>query len=833
MTDVQVPGPTPNHRPTPVWMFLAGVAASAALLALYAAGGWAWPLGFVALVPWLLMLSRVRTAWGAILAGTAMAIAYAVAVFHWFAAAFGAYVGIDKAWALLVLVVLAPVFQPQFILYAWIRHYAARRARHRVAVLVAVAAWVASEWSLPKLLGDTLGHGLQPSDAMRQVADLGGAAGLTVLLLLVNEALARAIGVVRAHPRVALRALGLAVALVAIAGLYGAARLADVRAATAAPADSVRVGLVQANITDLERRRREAGAYAVIRELLDTHFAMSAHAVRDQGADVVLWSETIYPTTFGNPKSEDGAALDAEIVGFGRELGVPLVFGTYDRDEAGEYNAAAFLEPERGLLGLYRKTHPFPFTETVPTWLDGPRLRAWLPWTGAWLPGSGARAFPLRTADGREANVVPLICLDDVRPQLAIDGARLGAQAILGLSNDSWFTAYPAGARLHLAVASFRSVETRLPQLRATTNGLSAIVDETGAIVVHTEMGQQAVLVGDIPVRAPIPTLMLRWGDWVGRAGWGVLIGFFLLRLFRRFVPGEAIEAAIPVDPRAAFTVVAWSRPARVIAAALQGTAVVVLAGLGVRMALRDGFQVNSVDQLAWFGFGVVLPLAVAMVLRRWNSGTGQVVDHLLVLTQRRQRIEIPVHSIGALVPWRLPLPGRGFDLVLASGRSWSQGLVVADPIALMETLKTAGSPVLWPEGRAQTWAIRTAAQSVARHRFLDHPLLMSVLFPLLLALPAFRLHQVITFGGTFGEWQTFGPGAWLLGLLIWWGAWALGMGLFALLLRLAGAGVLAVLPNADASTWRARHRQAAYAFRVVYFLGVPAWLAFRLLAGG
>ena len=35
--------------------------------------------------------------------------------------------------------------------------------------------------------------------------------------------------------------------------------------------------------------------------------------------------------------------------------------------------------------------------------------------------------LPLRTADGREVDVLPLICLDDVRSQLAIDGARLGA----------------------------------------------------------------------------------------------------------------------------------------------------------------------------------------------------------------------------------------------------------------------------------------------------------------------------------------------------------------------------------------------------------------------
>ncbi len=174
------------------------------------------------------------------------------------------------------------------------------------------------------------------------------------------------------------------------------------------------MGLVQSNIVDYERLRREQGADAVVREVLDIHFAMSHDAVERQRADAVLWSETVYPTTFGHPKSEAGAELDREILQIVDAAGVPFVFGTYDRDAAGEYNAAAFVAPGTGLLGFYRKTRVFPLTEYVPAWLDGPTLRRWLPWAGTWQPGSGARVFPLRLADGREIPVLPMICLDDV-----------------------------------------------------------------------------------------------------------------------------------------------------------------------------------------------------------------------------------------------------------------------------------------------------------------------------------------------------------------------------------------------------------------------------------
>ena len=71
--------------------------------------------------------------------------------------------------------------------------------------------------------------------------------------------------------------------------------------------------------------------------------------------------------------------------------GVPLVFGTYDVDANGEYNAAAFVEPKTGKLGFYRKTDLFLFTEHVPAWLDGPTFRRLLPWAGTWKRGDGAQ----------------------------------------------------------------------------------------------------------------------------------------------------------------------------------------------------------------------------------------------------------------------------------------------------------------------------------------------------------------------------------------------------------------------------------------------------------
>ncbi len=107
---------------------------------------------------------------------------------------------------------------------------------------------------------------------------------------------------------------------------------------------------------------------------------------------------------------------------------------------------------------------------------------------------------------------------------------------------------------------------------------------------------------------------------------------------------------------------------------------------------------------------------------------------------------------------WRVPLPGAGVDLTFVSGRRWGQGIEVADPNALLHALSAAGSAARLDDDHSRRIADFAAARAAASHRpWLDHPLVKFVLFPLIAALPAFRLHQHIAFGGTFGEYYTYG----------------------------------------------------------------------------
>ena len=478
---------------------------------------------FVALVPWLAALDAAPSRLAALGSALAMSVAFAIAVCAWFAPAMAGYTGSPLAAGWAALLLLAPVLQPQLVVFALVRRAAGPPgARGRAAVRrawVAACAWVAADWVLPKLFGDSLGHGLHPSPWLRQAADLAGAPGLTLALLLANEAALHALRAALRGPahfgarlRAAAPAAAAAAGIAAALAGYGAFRLAELARATP-PEPLLTAALVQADITGYARLRQQLGTYDAASLILSEHFALSSQALDASSVDLVLWPETVYPTTFGAPKSPDGAAFDREIAGFAAATGVPLVFGAYDTEAGAEYNSAFFLAPD-GSFEVYRKTALFPLTERVPAWMDAAWVRGALPWLGTWQPGAGARVVMLPLADGRRIPAVPLICYDAVDARLARAGVRAGGEILVTLSNDSWF-ALGDGPHQHLVVSAFRSLETRRPQVRVTNTGISAVIDATGELRGTLGVHEAGVLVARVPAGPVGTTLVTRWGDWL------------------------------------------------------------------------------------------------------------------------------------------------------------------------------------------------------------------------------------------------------------------------------------------------------------------------------
>jgi apolipoprotein N-acyltransferase len=102
---------------------------------------------------------------------------------------------------------------------------------------------------------------------------------------------------------------------------------------------------------------------------------------------------------------------------------------------------------------------------------------------------------PLRAAGYR---IAPFICYEIVYGGLVAKSAR-DADLLVTISNDSWF-GDSIGPWQHLQIAQMRGRENGRFVLRATNNGISAIIDHQGHIVKRTEQFVATTLTGEAEV---------------------------------------------------------------------------------------------------------------------------------------------------------------------------------------------------------------------------------------------------------------------------------------------------------------------------------------------
>jgi apolipoprotein N-acyltransferase len=110
------------------------------------------------------------------------------------------------------------------------------------------------------------------------------------------------------------------------------------------------------------------------------------------------------------------------------------------------------------------------------------------------------------------------ICYEDIFPlhiRRLMRGGREGRipEAMINLTNDSWYGNSTEPLE-HLALASFRSIETRRPLVRSTNTGISAFVDPVGRIVSRTGVWTRELLVDRIPMMSGRTAYMIL-GDWL------------------------------------------------------------------------------------------------------------------------------------------------------------------------------------------------------------------------------------------------------------------------------------------------------------------------------
>ena len=351
----------------------------------------------------------------------------------------------------------------------------------------------------PKLFLDTAGHAFYHSPWIRQAADLGGPFILTTLVITVNELLY--LGLRTRSLRAVLDA-GLIGAL--LCG-YGQARITQYENLKVQHADApvFNVALIQANIGDYLKVAAERGTLDATGKVMDRYLGMSAAALAAPSApDAVIWPETAYPALFQRPKSRLEELMQQRFDGLLEKSRAHFVFGGYDADETRgeEYNTLYFYDPVTRTRDAYHKSILLMFGETLPLSDVFPSMKSWFPTMGFFGRGPGPVIHTLKNRAGVPFHFAPSICYEGLFPGFAVEGALKGADALLNVTNDSWFGEY-GEPYLHLALTQFRAVETRLPLLRATNTGITVAVSPLGETPRQTGISKEDTLFSGVTRR--------------------------------------------------------------------------------------------------------------------------------------------------------------------------------------------------------------------------------------------------------------------------------------------------------------------------------------------
>jgi apolipoprotein N-acyltransferase len=196
------------------------------------------------------------------------------------------------------------------------------------------------------------------------------------------------------------------------------------------------------------------------------------------------------------------------------------------------HNSVFELDSTGVLRWRYDKAHLVPFGEYLPlrSLLEPIGLSRLLPGEGDFIPGPGPRTFPLRGfgSAGAPATVGVQLCYEITFSGHVIDAAHRPS-FVFNPSDDAWFGAW--GPPQHLAQAQLRAIEEGIPVVRATPNGISAIISPTGRLLATVARHRAGVIDAAIPPALP-PTWFSKLGLWTS-ALFGACLGAIGLHLRR------------------------------------------------------------------------------------------------------------------------------------------------------------------------------------------------------------------------------------------------------------------------------------------------------------
>lgn len=488
-----------------------------------------WPLGWLAPIPWLVLIRQEKLrGWKPYLQ-----ITFA-GMLHWLLMLQGvrlAHPALYGGW-----VALAAYLAMYLVLFISIARVAVHCLRWPLWIAAPVV-WVGLEFLRSNLISGfacgLLAHTQTAWPMVLQIADLGGAYAVSFVMMLVAAVVTQYLperwfaaspspsAIVSPFARGPIL-LAFAFSLLALTLAYGWFRLQEEPPQGDRP--PLRVALIQGSLdTNFDQPYDER-----VQQTFGQYDPLTRRAVEKQAdTDLVVWPESMFVIPEFRALN-DAQATDESIPSARRERLVALqqsfqltlaelqrimpqsyfLFGTttlqFDlTKEQGwpdkNYNAALLGAPNGQIAGRYNKMHPVMFGEFIP-------IADLLPFLYRLTPMASGMSIGDKPVmlEVNGVTLAPNICFESTVPHLIreqVSGLEQQHQrsidAIVNVSNDGWFKGSSI-LDLHFRCSVFRAIENRKPVIIAANTGISAHIDGNGRVLKRGPKREPKILLAEV-----------------------------------------------------------------------------------------------------------------------------------------------------------------------------------------------------------------------------------------------------------------------------------------------------------------------------------------------
>lgn len=258
----------------------------------------------------------------------------------------------------------------------------------------------------------------------------------------------------------------------------------------------IKVALVQGNLPQLTKWDPSKILYR-----LDTYADLSKPYWGK--VDAIIWPENALTIFWQDAPADYRHALQQHV----KQSGTNLVIGLpYENEKTGQYYSSLLVLGKHP--GVYNKRHLVPFGEYVPLAAE---LRGLIKFFNLPMSGFSPGAAQQKHLEIAGQPMAPSICYEDAFGTELLDFLPQATVLING-SNNAWY-GHSLAPYQHLQISSMRALETAREEIRATTTGISALVNQHGRVIKRSPEFKTYVLTGEVQPRKGA-TPYVRTGNW-------------------------------------------------------------------------------------------------------------------------------------------------------------------------------------------------------------------------------------------------------------------------------------------------------------------------------